>query len=103
MTKLSTDNITASDDPVRTVRLDVPRTPDIFADTAVQVVERDGVVRITLVSTRVDHMPDLTTPEHVVIGRLVMPIKGAFEMLQKVHTVLSERKLLRTPAAGVTQ
>jgi hypothetical protein len=70
--------------------IDSPMAPDVFADDAVGFVHHNGIVKITFVAARVNHMTNPGPINRVVIGRLAMPIPaahalavGLFDFLKK--------------------
>jgi hypothetical protein len=72
--------------------LDNPVSPDIFADFAVGAVVIAGCLRITLASNRNDYTTTPPTARNVIIGRLVMPIVGAENLLEFVGEYLKQLK-----------
>ena len=62
--------------PLRTI--ESPQAPDVFASWVSGVSRRMGNLHLTLVSDRFNHAEN--EPNHVVIGRLVMPIEGIEDM-----------------------
>jgi hypothetical protein len=75
-----------------TVRLvDNPMAPDFFADTAIGFHLRDGVVKVTLGSVRVNHGAGPHPVNNVVIGRLVMSLPGAHGLAVGLFEFLKSR------------
>lgn len=73
--------------------LDNPHAPDIYADMAGGLFLHNGLMRITLTSTRVNHITNPGPASNVVIGRVVMPApfaegmaRGILELIEKMKT-----------------
>jgi len=56
---------------------DDPKTPEIFAVSAIGFFNANDLISITLESARTDHSQSLAPVNCIVVGRLVMPASGA--------------------------
>ena len=72
--------------------LDNPHSPDVFADFVVGAVLQNECLRLTFASNRSDYTTNPPTVRSVVIGRLVIPIAGAQNMVDFVHGYLEQLK-----------
>jgi hypothetical protein len=63
--------------PASVSYMDNPMAPDLYADEAVGFSMSNGVAKITLASARANHVSKPGPVNHVVIGRIVMPIQTA--------------------------
>jgi hypothetical protein len=70
------------------VVLENPHAPDVFASWVHSVGHRHGNIHVTFVSDRFNQSE--SQPTMVVIGRLVMPIQGARDMLVHLYGMLQE-------------
>lgn len=62
--------------------------PEVFADGAPFFAVKNGVLTITLASTRLDNSTQPATPRVVVIGRVTLPVAGARELASGLHDFL---------------
>jgi len=58
--------------------IDNPLALEVFADEATGFFHHNGNLSITFSSARVDHTSDPGPVSRVVVGRLVLPVSGAF-------------------------
>lgn len=68
--------------------VDHPHCPELFADGSAGFFARNGVVTITLSSSRVDHGSSDGPLRHQVVARLTMPIEGARSLLRGLSDLL---------------
>jgi hypothetical protein len=57
--------------------VDNPLAPDVYADDAVGFLFHNGIVKVTLVSARVNPVTIPGPIHRVSVGRLIMPVAGA--------------------------
>lgn len=70
-------------------------SPEIYADTAAFFALKSGnIISITFSSLRYDNssFPD-STPKNVIIGRLVMPVAGAMDLIDSLNGYLMKQGL----------
>ena len=64
--------------------------PEVYADEAAYFSLKGGNVCITFTSVRFDQASAPGQPHRVVIGRLVMPVRGAFGMTTGLYDYLKK-------------
>jgi hypothetical protein len=69
--------------------------PELYAESAVFFSTKNGNVSITLTSGRFD-AGDNGVLKHVTVGRLVMPLIGAQELVLGLYDFLAQRDLAPT-------
>ena len=79
--------------------LNNPHAPDVFADAAVGFFSFNGCMRITFEALRSDYRTNPANVDHVVIGRLVMPILAAKAMAE---TILNQIEAMQSESAAPT-
>jgi len=85
---------TPAPNPASTVSfMDNPLAPDVYADNAVGFLVNNGIVKITFVSARVNHIAAPGPVNNVVIGRLVMSIAGAQSLSVGLYDFLKSHGL----------
>jgi hypothetical protein len=75
--------------------VEYPVCPELFADGSAGFFARNGVVTITLSSSRVDHGASDAPLRHQVVGRLTMPIAGAQGLVRGLSELLKRQSLNR--------
>jgi hypothetical protein len=83
---------TPPSNPPSPALLDNPLAPDVFADFVTGVALMGDCLRLTLASNRSDYTTSPPTVRAVVIGRLVMPIAGAENLIEFVGSYLQQLK-----------
>ena len=73
--------------------IDNPMAPDVFADEAAGFFIHNGVVKITLLSARVNHATNPGPINRVVIGRLALSIAAAQSLSVGLFDFLKSRGL----------
>lgn len=84
----------------KTIYIDNPEAPEIYADSGSGTFTPNGNMKITLESWRVDHS---TTPgplQRVVIQRLVMPLDQAEALARNILEVVESRRAKPAEKAG---
>ncbi len=71
-----------------------PTAPDVFVDSAIGFFSFNGNMRITFEAVRSDYSQDPANLDHVVVGRLVMPVSAAEAMartiLQQIESLANQ-------------
>jgi hypothetical protein len=75
--------------------------PDLFSDGAYGAFVTNGNVHITLVARRSDHSNPSGHLTDVVIGRLIMPISAADEMVKFIGDCLRAMQHQKTRAKNI--
>ncbi|HMH29056.1 MAG TPA: hypothetical protein VK580_10750 [Steroidobacteraceae bacterium] len=71
-------------------------SPEVYADAAAFFALKSGnIISITFSSLRYDNssFPDSSTPKNVIIGRLVMPVAGAMDLIDSLNDYLMKQGL----------
>ncbi|MQA65492.1 MAG: hypothetical protein GEU76_06290 [Alphaproteobacteria bacterium] len=72
--------------------IDNPHAPDVFADACTGVFLWNGNIRLTFESDRVNHATSPGPINRVVIGRLVMPVVAAQEMIKMLQGFIEQQQ-----------
>lgn len=71
-------------------------SPEVYADAAAFFALKSGnIISITFSSMRYDNssFPDSSTTKNVIIGRLVMPVAGAIDLIDSLNDYLIKQGL----------
>lgn len=85
--------MTKQEDKVPVVFIDSPHAPEVYATDAAGFFHNLGNIHISFVSTRVNHGSNPGRIANVVIGRLVMPVKGAQALMLGLYNFLKQQGL----------
>jgi len=73
------------------VFIDDPHAPDLFAAAASGFFKLEGAIMITLEAPHVNHEASPGSINRVVIGRVVMPVTGAYRLATGLFNFLKSQ------------
>jgi len=76
-----------------------PSAPDIYADGVAGWFLLNGNLRITLVSTRVNHISNPGPASHAVVGRLIMSEVQAEIMARGIIDFIEKQRATQSPSS----
>jgi hypothetical protein len=76
--------------------VDNPHAQEIFADAAAGCFAHNGVMRITLINSRVNHSTMPGPINNVVVGRILLPIQMAEAMAKNILQLVETLKAAPT-------
>lgn len=84
--------------------IDNPFAPEIFATAFTGCANMNGVIGLTLETARCDHSHSPANLERVVVGRLVLPIPAAQQLVASLNAFLEQQGLSpsKAMAAGAS-
>ena len=83
--------------------IDDPHAPEVFADGCVGIFLRNGNLSLTFASARADHLTNPSPVNNVVVGRLILPLPAAENLVEFVGNYLKQQKAGSAPPSQTLQ